>query len=147
MNIVLVSNDRALGRALAIGLGSRGHEVGVAPGVEEALRTAPQPDVLVVDTVLGGRGWPSLLDKFRSRTDVPVVALLEDRWAAAQLEEAVSPSGGQLLKPFGVSQLLACIDEVLDGAGRVGPTLARTSVQRAEAVAVPRHLVDPPPNE
>ena len=113
--VLVVDDDRALLRALRVGLAARGHEVVTAATGEAGLTSAAleAPDVVVLDLGLPGIGGLEVTKRLRQWSDVPVIVLsatgLEDRKVAAL-------DGGAddyVTKPFGMAELEARIRTAL----------------------------------
>ena len=113
--VLVVDDDRALLRALRVGLAARGHEVVAAATGEEGLTTAAleAPDVVVLDLGLPDVGGLEVTKRLRQWSDVPIIVLsatgLEDRKVAAL-------DGGAddyVTKPFGMAELEARIRTAL----------------------------------
>ncbi len=120
--VLVVDDDRALLRALRVGLAARGHEVVAAATGEEGLAKAAreEPDVVVLDLGLPDLDGLEVTKRLRQWSEVPIVVLsatgLEDRKVAAL-------DGGAddyVTKPFGMAELEARIRTAMrHRAGRV----------------------------
>ncbi len=109
--VLVVDDDRALLRALRVGLTARGHEVSVGTTGEEGLSKAAleAPEVVIVDLGLPDIDGLEVTRRIRQWSEVPVIVLsatgLEDRKVAAL-------DGGAddyVTKPFGMAELEARI--------------------------------------
>jgi len=109
--VLVVDDDRALLRALRVGLSARGHEVQVAATGEEGLSKVAldEPEVVILDLGLPDLDGLEVCHRIRQWSDVPVIVLsasgLEDRKVAAL-------DGGAddyVTKPFGMAELEARI--------------------------------------
>ena len=113
--VLVVDDDRALLRALRVGLAARGHQVLSAATGEEGLAKAAleEPDVVVLDLGLPDLDGLEVTKRLRQWSGVPVIVLsatgLEDRKVAAL-------DGGAddyVTKPFGMAELEARIRTAL----------------------------------
>jgi two-component system, OmpR family, KDP operon response regulator KdpE len=109
--VLVVDDDRALLRALRVGLTARGHEVLTAVSGQEGMAKAASesPEVLVLDLGLPDVDGLEVCRRIRQWSAVPVIVLsatgLEDRKVAAL-------NGGAddyVTKPFGMAELEARI--------------------------------------
>jgi two-component system KDP operon response regulator KdpE len=141
--VLVVDDDRALLRALRVGLEARGHEVVVAVAGQEGLTKAALelPDVVVLDLGLPDLDGLEVCRRIRQWTDVPVIVLSatgrEDRKVAAL-------DGGAddyVTKPFGMAELEARIRTSLRHAQRrEGESEPRIAVGDLE-IDLASHLV------
>ncbi len=128
--VLVVDDDRALLRALRVGLCARGHEVLLAASAQEGLsRMALEaPEVVVLDLGLPDMDGLDMVRHLRTWTDVPIIVLsataLEDRKVAA----LDGGANDYVTKPFGMAELEARVRTALRHAG--SPQVA------VEAVAV-----------
>jgi two-component system KDP operon response regulator KdpE len=118
--VLVVDDDRALLRALRVGLEARGHKVVVAATGQEGLTKAAleRPDVVVLDLGLPDLDGLEVCRRIRQWSEVPVIVLSatgrEDRKVAAL-------DGGAddyVTKPFGMAELEARIRTSLRHAQR-----------------------------
>ncbi len=109
--VLVVDDDRALLRALTVGLAGHGHEVTVATnGADGLTKVAVEgPDVVVLDLGLPDLDGIAVCRRIRQWSEVPVIVLsatgLEDRKVAA-LDEGADD---YVTKPFGMAELEARI--------------------------------------
>lgn len=113
--VLVVDDDRALLRALRVGLSARGHDVSLAVTGQEGLAkvSSEEPEVVVLDLGLPDVDGLEVCRRIRQWSDVPVIVLsatgLEDRKVAAL-------DGGAddyVTKPFGMAELEARIRAAL----------------------------------
>jgi two-component system KDP operon response regulator KdpE len=113
--VLVVDDDRALLRALRVGLAARGHEVAAAVTAEEGLSKVAvgAPDVVILDLGLPDLDGLEVCRRVRQWSEVPIIVLsatgLEDRKVAAL-------DGGAddyVTKPFGMAELDARIRAAL----------------------------------
>jgi len=113
--VLVVDDDRALLRALRVGLAAKGHEVLVAVTAHEGMAALAlrSPEVVVLDLGLPDLDGLEALRRIRTWSDVPVIVLsataLEDRKVAA-LDGGASD---YVTKPFGMAELEARIRTAL----------------------------------
>jgi two-component system KDP operon response regulator KdpE len=113
--VLVVDDDRALLRALSVGLGSHGYEVLTATdGSGGITRTAlDEPDVVLLDLGLPDIDGLDVCNRIRQWTDVPVIVLS----AAGSEQRKVSALDGgaddYVTKPFGMAELEARIRAAL----------------------------------
>jgi len=113
--VLVVDDDRALLRALRVGLAARGHDVVTAGTGEEGLSRAALegPEVVVLDLGLPDADGIDVCRRLRRWSEVPVIVLsatgLEDRKVAA----LDSGADDYVTKPFGMKELEARIRAAL----------------------------------
>ena len=113
--ILVIDDDRALLRALRMGLASKGHEVVVASTGQEGLAkvATDQPEVVVLDLGLPDLDGLEVCRRVRQWSTVPIIVLsaigLEDRKVAA----LDSGADDYVTKPFGMAELEARIRATL----------------------------------
>jgi two-component system KDP operon response regulator KdpE len=151
-HVLVVDDDRALLRALRVGLTARGHEVTVAVTAEEGLSKVAlgAPDVVILDLGLPDMDGLEVCRRIRQWSEVPIIVLsatgLEDRKVAAL-------DGGAddyVTKPFGMAELDARIRAALrhgrnaegleDGLLVVGPLELDLVHHQAKHHGVPLEL-------
>jgi two-component system KDP operon response regulator KdpE len=109
--VLVVDDDRALLRALQVGLAARGHQVVVAVAGEEGLAKVAlsEPDVVVLDLGLPDIDGLEVCHRIRQWSGVPIIVLsavgLEDRKVAA----LDGGANDYVTKPFGMAELDARI--------------------------------------
>ena len=113
--ILVIDDDRALLRALRMGLTSKGHEVVVATTGEDGLAkiAVDSPEVVVLDLGLPDVNGLEVCRRVRQWSAVPIIVLsasgLEDRKVAA----LDSGADDYVTKPFGMAELEARIRAAL----------------------------------
>lgn len=124
--VLLVDDDPALGRALALNLKARGYEVVVAATGAQALASAgkQQPDVVVLDLGLPDLDGLEVLAGIRGWSEVPVVVLSARTDQAEKVAALDAGADDYVTKPFGMDELLA----------RLRAALRRTATRPAQAV-------------
>ena len=116
---LVVDDDSAIRRLLAMMLQREGGEVEIADSVDDAVArfVENRPDVVICDVAMPGKDGFALIHELRQRpsdSDVPVIAFTA--FASAEDRRAVLEAGfdGHLAKPVNTGQLLKTIREVLD---------------------------------
>ena len=113
--LLVIDDDRALLRALQIGLSARGHDVTVAATGEDGLSKVAldEPELVLLDLGLPDLDGIEVCHRIREWSDVPIIVLsaigLEGRKVAA-LDSGASD---YVTKPFGTSELEARIRAVI----------------------------------
>lgn len=128
--VLVVDDDRALLRALRMGLSSKGHAVMVAGTGEEGLSkiAVDSPELVVLDLGLPDLDGLEVCRRVRQWSDVAIIVLsaigLEDKKVAA----LDSGADDYVTKPFGMAELEARI---------------RTALRHSQSVTAPEsgHLV------
>jgi two-component system KDP operon response regulator KdpE len=107
--VLVVDDDRALARALAINLKARGYDVDVALTGREALAAASSqpPDVVVLDLGLPDLDGIEVLQGLRGWTSVPVLVLSAREEQAEKVAALDAGADDYVTKPFGMDELLA----------------------------------------
>jgi two-component system KDP operon response regulator KdpE len=107
--VLVVDDDRALARALAINLRARGFDVDVALGGREALSSASSrpPDVVVLDLGLPDLDGLEVLEGLRGWTSVPVIVLSAREDQREKVAALDAGADDYVTKPFGMDELLA----------------------------------------
>jgi two-component system KDP operon response regulator KdpE len=106
---LVVDDDRALARALAINLKARGYQVDVALTGREALSLAAAhpPDVVVLDLGLPDLDGIEVLTGLRGWTSVPVLVLSAREDQREKVAALDAGADDYVTKPFGMDELLA----------------------------------------
>src|ERR1700722_1671781 len=113
--VLVVDDDRALLRALTVGLTSHGYDViTAADGSNGITRTATdQPDVVLLDLGLPDIDGLDVCSRIRQWTDVPVIVLSA---AGSEQRKVAALDGGAddyVTKPFSMAELEARIRTAL----------------------------------
>lgn len=132
--ILLVDDDTALLRTLAMNLRARGHQVVAVETGSEALTAARSetPDVVILDLGLPDVSGAQVLRELRDWNAVPVIVLSarhgsEDKVAALDLG-----ADDYMTKPFGIDELLARLRAAVRRAGSTSPALVETAQLRVD---------------
>ena len=107
--VLIVDDDKALARALAINLKARGYEVDVALTGADALSSsaARSPDLVVLDLGLPDMDGLEVLAGLRGWTHVPVIVLSAREEQAEKVAALDAGADDYMTKPFGMDELLA----------------------------------------
>jgi two-component system KDP operon response regulator KdpE len=107
--VMVVDDEPALLRALAINLKARRYDVAVATTGEEALRVAADhhPDVVVLDLGLPDLDGTEVIAGLRGWTDVPILVLSGRSDSTDKVEALDAGADDYVTKPFGMDELLA----------------------------------------
>jgi two-component system KDP operon response regulator KdpE len=123
-SILVIDDDRALLRALQVGLVARGHQVALAASGEEGLSRAAlsQPDLVVLDLGLPDLDGLDVCRRLRQWSDVPIIVLSAQGLDARKVAALDGGADDYVTKPFSMLELEARI---------------RRHLQRHEAAVVP----------
>ena len=118
--VLVVDDDRALARALAINLKARGYDVEVATTGADALKAAAAtpPDVVILDLGLPDLDGLDVLAGLRGWTSTPVLVLSARQDQAQKVAALDAGADDYVTKPFGMDELLARLRAAL----RRGPS-------------------------
>ncbi len=117
--VLVVDDDRALLRALRVGLSARGHEVTIAVTGEEGLSKAAleRPDVVVLDLGLPDLDGIEVCHRIRQWSDVPVIVLSATGLEGRKVEALDGGANDYVTKPFGMAELEARIRTAVRNRG------------------------------
>ena len=107
--VLVVDDDPALVRALAINLRARGYEVhaaGTGAGALQLAATHP-PDAVVLDLGLPDLDGSEVIAGLRGWTDVPILVLSAREQAREKVAALDAGADDYVVKPFGMDELLA----------------------------------------
>ncbi len=132
--ILLVDDDTAMLRTLAMNLRARGHQV-VSAETGAAALTATRgesPDVVILDLGLPDVSGVQVLRELREWSAVPVIVLSarygsDDKVAALDLG-----ADDYVTKPFGIDELLARLRAAVRRAGSSTPSVVETPRLRVD---------------
>ncbi len=107
--VLVVDDDMALSRALAINLKARGYEVATAASGRQALDALARvhPDVVVLDLGLPDLDGIEVLHGIRGWNAVPVVVLSARTTSDEKVEALDAGADDYVTKPFEMNELLA----------------------------------------
>jgi two-component system KDP operon response regulator KdpE len=111
MRLLLVDDEAALRRTLAIGLRAAGHEVLTAADGRTALQAAEEdePDLMVLDLGLPDLPGTEVLSRLRRWSRLPVIVLSARADSPDKVEALDLGADDYVTKPFGMEELLARI--------------------------------------
>ena len=121
MRVLLVEDDKALNRALRVILRARGHWVDPVAWPLVGPRIKRPEIVLVGVRMPEHEAVAAMLGSLRRTYRAPVVALSED-WPRCTGQGEVTGADAWLRKPFGIAQLMSCMEDVVR---RPGPAIGR----------------------
>lgn len=109
--VLVVEDEAALARALAINLRARGFEVAIASSGQAALAKAADshPDVVVLDLGLPDLDGIEVLEGIRGWSSVPVIVLSARSTGAEKVLALDAGADDYVTKPFEMNELLARI--------------------------------------
>jgi two-component system, OmpR family, KDP operon response regulator KdpE len=123
--VLLVDDDRALLRALRIGLSSRGHEVCTAATGEEGMSRVAldEPEAVLLDLGLPDLDGLEVCHRIRQWSEVPIIVLSADGLETRKVAALDGGANDYMTKPFGMRELEARIrtairDRRLDASSR-----------------------------
>ncbi|MEW6203983.1 MAG: response regulator [Pseudomonadota bacterium] len=125
IRILLIEDDRELGKALRNTLSTEGHSVGTAASLSEAKALlANQPDGQTFDLYLLDLGLPdgdgkSFLQLARKAGSAPVIVISARPHEDSKIELLDAGADDYLVKPFSVGELLARIRVALRHRGNL----------------------------
>lgn len=113
MRVLLVEDDAAIARFVAMALKQAGYAVDVAESAERALTLVPDEayDVAIVDIMLPGMDGLTLIEQCRGQgVTVPVLILSAKRSVDERVEGLQRGGDDYLTKPFAIAELLARVE-------------------------------------
>jgi CheY-like chemotaxis protein len=119
-NILVVTDDSILRRALRAVLGARGYRVTNIDSSEDAINLirSGKYDLILVDDDLYEGACAGICKGIRSISEIPMILMSGDAPDQHQLDSIRDIFNGQLRKPFGVLELFGCLED------RVGAQIA-----------------------
>jgi two-component system KDP operon response regulator KdpE len=107
--VLVVDDDPALQRALAIALRARDYSVTLAANGEAALRSAAAepPDVVVLDLGLPDLDGVAVINGLRRFSAVPIIVLSGRAESSDKVSALDAGADDYVTKPFGMAELLA----------------------------------------
>lgn len=130
--VLIVEDELALARALAINLKARRYDVAVAGSGAAALHEASQAalDLVILDLGLPDMDGTAVIHGLRGWTDVPILVLSARDTQADKVGALDHGADDYLTKPFGMDELLA----------RVRAALRRAATHVEEPVVTTDHF-------
>jgi DNA-binding response OmpR family regulator len=137
LKTLIVEDDDRIRAALRLALGEEGYEVVEASDVAEgvAVYEREQPDVLLVDVMLGGSDGRDLIREVRTRSQVPIIITSARGDTTDVVAGLEAGADDYVVKPIVVKELAARMRavrrrDVVSGAGSSAvPTAADGSAQ------------------
>jgi DNA-binding response OmpR family regulator len=113
--ILIVEDEEDVRRVLALLLEGEGYEVAAAADCQQALLAlaSGEPDIVLLDIVLGHEDGRDLLKEFRRFSDVPVVFLTGRGHEMDRIAGLKSGADDYVVKPFSPGELAARLESVL----------------------------------
>ncbi len=110
---LLVDDEPAIVKILAIKLRASGYEVVTAPNGETALALfeAARPDILLLDILMPGIDGFQVLARVRACSDVPVIVISAVKENARKA--LACGADACLVKPFDVDELMKCVTRMM----------------------------------
>lgn len=150
--VVVIEDEDALARAIALRLRAEGFEVEVAGDAASGLAACdPLPDVVLLDWMLPDLDGPTVCRRLRERGDVPVLMLTARTTEGDVVEALAAGVDDHLRKPIGMRELVARVRALLrlvdrargDGASpvhRIGPVEVDVGARRVTVAGDAVHL-------
>jgi two-component system KDP operon response regulator KdpE len=134
--VLVVDDDAALARALAINLKARGYDVTVAHTGRQALEGLAKvhPDVVVLDLGLPDLDGIDVLHGVRGWNDVPVVVLSARTTSDEKVDALDAGADDYVTKPFEMNELLARIRAAVRRGAAAGRADAGLVLDAGEVV-------------
>lgn len=109
--VLVIDDDRALLRALQVGLPLRGHEVIVAVSGEEGLAKVAleEPEIVILDLGLPDLDGLEVCHRIRQWSDVPIIVLSAIGLESRKVASLDGGANDYVTKPFGMAELEARI--------------------------------------
>lgn len=128
--ILVVDDEPALARALAINLKANGWEVTLAHDGRSALAAAAKthPEVVLLDLGLPDMNGTDVISGLRGWTSVPIVVLSARQHGEDKVEALDLGADDYVTKPFAMAELLARLRAATRRAQEVAPTVAHVEV-------------------
>ncbi len=114
--VLVIEDDRALRRGLAMNFELRGYHVLTAADGDEGIKLAfdSSPDLIVLDIMLPGLSGLDILSALREKgRDVPILILSARGSTDSKIEGLGLGADDYLAKPFALSELFARVEALL----------------------------------
>ena len=127
--ILVVDDDAEITKLLENYLTGEGYEVVVASSGASALTatSSAEPDLVLLDIVLGAEDGRDVLRELRLISDVPTIFLTGRGLEAERIAGLKMGADDYIVKPFALGEVSARIESVLR---RSGVSLAQTEIER-----------------
>ena len=136
--ILLVDDDPAILRTLAIGLRAHGYELKTATDGRRAvdLGRTDQPDLVILDLGLPDIPGVEVLRQLRSWSHVPVIVLSARDGSEDKVEALDVGADDYVTKPFGMDELMARVRAAVRRSGTdQAPDIVETAAFRVDLAA------------
>jgi two-component system KDP operon response regulator KdpE len=133
--VLLIDDDRALSRALRIGLSARGDQVSTAATGEEGLSklALEEPQVVLLDLGLPDLDGLEICHRIRQWSGVPIIVLSANDLESRKVAALDGGANDYVTKPFGMPELEARMRAVIrDCRSDVHPQSDRLVVSELE---------------
>ena len=152
IRVLVVDDDRQIGRALRINLAANGYHVTLAEDGAHALRAVADrhPDVVILDLGLPDLDGLDVIGGLRGWTTVPIIVLSARTDSSDKVAALDAGADDYLTKPFGMAELLARLRAAVRRAGvgqlpgqpavRLGPVLVDLAARRVTRDGADVHL-------
>ncbi len=142
--VLVVDDESALARALAINLRAHGYEVDVAGDGRTALSTASSrpPDLVVLDLGLPDMDGVRVVEGLRGWSSAPVLVLSARHEQAQKVAALDAGADDYVTKPFGMDELLARVRAALRRAAPADAGAAAGRLPHSFVVDLAAHTVD-----
>ena len=123
--VLVVDDDPAIRRTLAINLRARDYEVETAGDGRSALQSVDErvPDVVLLDLGLPDLDGVTVLERLRGFTDVPIIVVSARTGSDDKVEALDLGADDYITKPFSLEELLARVRAATRRAATEGPPL------------------------
>jgi len=130
VKVLVVDDEPALARALAINLRAHGWEVVTAADGRSALEAAAteHPDVVVLDLGLPDLDGVEVISGLRGWTSVPIVVLSARQHGEDKVEALDLGADDYVTKPFAMNELMARLRAAVRRAAEAVPEVATVEV-------------------
>jgi two-component system KDP operon response regulator KdpE len=112
-NILVVTDDPILRRALRAVLAAKGYQVATIDSSEDAgvLSKSGKYALVLVDDDLYEGTFVEVCRGIRLISEIPIIVMIGDAPDPSAVESVRDFVNGQLRKPFGVSELFVCLQD------------------------------------
>jgi DNA-binding response OmpR family regulator len=114
-NVLVVTDDPALCRALRAVLSAKGCQVTGIDSSEDVLQLSRSGrfDLVLVDDDLYDGASFGICKEIRSASEIPLILMSADTSDGREINGIRETVNGQLRKPFGVWELFACLHDIV----------------------------------
>jgi two-component system KDP operon response regulator KdpE len=121
VNVLVVTDDTTLRRALRTVMGAKGYQVTVIDSSEDVLHLSRlgRYDLVLVDNDLYDNTSFEVCKAIRSASEIPLILMSADTSEERGVNVVREILNGHLRKPFGVSELFACLRDIAERPAEV----------------------------